>query len=113
MAFVLLRVPVDDRPDEFIEVEVDRRDLGDAVEFNADTAAQAALASYTLASSFDRVMPALTTILTRLRTAEHAPDEIGMQLGLKVGGETGLVFARGSAEATFTVNLSWRKPSAS
>jgi hypothetical protein len=36
-----------------------------------------------------------------------------MQLGLKVGGETGLVFARGSAEATFTVNLSWRKPAAS
>jgi hypothetical protein len=113
MASVLLRVPVDGSSDEFIEVEVDRRDLGDAVELNAGSSDRAALAPYTVASSFDRVMPALTTILTRLRTAEHAPDEIGMQLGLKVGGETGLVFARGSAEATFTVTLSWRKPAAS
>jgi hypothetical protein len=69
-----------------------------------------AVAPYSLASSLDRVMPALRTIITRLRTDEHSPDEIGMQLGLKVGGEAGLVFAKGTAEATFTVSLTWHKP---
>ena len=54
-------------------------------------------------------MPALRTIIIRLRTDEHSPDEIAMNLGLKVGGEAGLVFAKGTAEATFTVSMTWHK----
>ena len=111
MAVVLLKVPIDDTHAEFVEVEVDRRDLGDQVEFNADPGGRGVgIAPFTLTSAIDKVMPALRTILTRFRAAEHAPDEVAMQLGLKVGGETGLVFAKGTAETTFTVTLTWRKP---
>ena len=110
MAPVLLKVPLGDGSDELIEVEVDYRDIGTAVELTAGEGRDVAVAPYSLASSMDRVMPALRTIITRLRTDEHSPDEIGMQLGLKVGGEAGLVFAKGTAEATFTVSLTWHKP---
>jgi len=110
VASVLLRVPIGDDPSEFVEIEVDRRDLGnDAVELTSG-GPDVAVAAFSLGSSFDRVLPALSTILTKLRSAEHAPDEVQMTLGLKAGGETGLIFAKGSAEATFTVALTWRKP---
>ena len=111
---VLLKVPLSTDSDEYIEVEVDRRDLGEAVQLTAnDRGHEMVLAPYTLAESLDRVLPALRMIITRIRGAEHAPDEIAVDLGLKIGGETGLFFAKGTAEATFTVSLTWRKPAVS
>jgi hypothetical protein len=107
---VLLKVPIGDDPSEFVEIEVDRRDLGETVQLTAGAQTDVAVAPYSLASSFDRVLPALTMILRKLRGAEHAPDEIGMKLGLKVGGEAGLIFAKGTADATFEVSVTWRKP---
>jgi Trypsin-co-occurring domain 1 len=113
MAVVLLKVPLDEASAEFIEVEIDRREFEDAVELAADDRGRdVARAPFNLAASMDRVLPALRIILARLRSDELAPDEIGMHLGLKVGGETGLVFAKGTAEATFTVTATWRKPAA-
>jgi hypothetical protein len=49
----------------------------------------------------------------RLRSATHSPDEIEIEAGLKVGGETGLVFTKGTAEANFVVRMTWAKPSTS
>lgn len=114
MSPVLLKVALTADGDEYIEVEVDRRDLGDAVQLTANEQGRdMALAPYTLAASLDRVLPALRMIITRIRGAEHAPDEIAMDLGLKIGGETGIIFAKGTAEATFTISMTWRKPAES
>jgi Trypsin-co-occurring domain 1 len=110
LATVLLKVPVSDGSAEFVEVEVDRRELGDSVQLRAGSITEAATTAFTLTSSMDRVLHAVLAMLTRVREAEHAPDEVGMELGLKVGGETGLIFAKGTAEATFTLSLTWRKP---
>ncbi|HZN17566.1 MAG TPA: CU044_2847 family protein [Micromonosporaceae bacterium] len=109
MARTLLKVPVGDDDDGFIEVEVDRRDL-EGVDLASDDGDGAARAPFSLSASLGKVMPAINTILTRLRSAEQAPDEIGMQLGLTVGGETGLIFTKGTAEANFTLTVTWRKP---
>ena len=38
------------------------------------------------------------------------PDELSLELGVKVGGEAGVwFFAKNSAEATITVTLTWKK----
>ena len=107
---VLLRVPVEEGSAEFMEVEVDYDDLEEGVRLASRTSDGAMRAAFSLSSAFDKVLPALRTIVTRLRTAEHAPDEIAMELGLKIGGEQGLIFTKGTAEATFTVSLTWYKP---
>lgn len=112
MSRTLIKVPVGDAGDEFIEVEVEKRDLA-GVELAADDRDGAGRAPFTLAGSMMRIMPAINAILTRFRSAEHAPDEICMELGLTVGGETGLIFTKGTAEANFTVTVSWRKPARS
>jgi hypothetical protein len=106
---MLLRVPIGDG-EGFVEVEVDPRDLVGELEMAAGRSQDVTTAPFSLAESMDRVLPALNVMLKKLRTVAHAPDEIGMELGLKVGGETGLVFAKASGEATFTITMTWRKP---
>jgi hypothetical protein len=114
LAQTILRVPITDASgdDDFIEVEVELRDVGESVRLASDDGSRATATSFSLASSFHRVVPALSSIITDLRRMPHAPDEVSMEVGLTVGGETGLIFTKGSAEATFTVNLTWKKPPA-
>lgn len=109
MAWALMRVPIEDADGEYVEAEVARSELTSSIRMIDGVGPDLAKAQFSLASSFDRIMPALSGILMRLRNTTHAPDEIDMSLGLKIGGETGLIFARGTSEATFTVNLRWRK----
>lgn len=108
MTTVLLKVPVAEGSDEFVEVEVARRDLG-GIELVAAGDGRGPWSAVTLATSLEKVLPALRTVVGRLRAAAAAPDEISVELGLSVGGETGLIFTKGTTEATFTVNLTWRR----
>jgi hypothetical protein len=39
-----------------------------------------------------------------------APEEIELEFGVKVSGEVGWFFAKGSGEASMNVTLTWRKP---
>jgi Trypsin-co-occurring domain 1 len=119
MVSALMRMSIGDGPDgvggDFILAEVDRQDVGGPVQLAADDASgrDVARAPQTLADAFDRLGPALSTMLLKLRSAEHAPDEIQMEFGLKLGGETGLIFAKGTAEANFAVTVMWAKPAPS
>jgi NTP-dependent ternary system trypsin peptidase co-occuring protein len=111
---LLLRVPVVDGADDVIEVEVSRAEVEDLEESGVVLATSGSgrfvAASFSLASAVDHVMPTLRTIVARLRGGVHAPDEVTMQLGLQFGGETGFYFARGTADASVAVTMTWRKP---
>jgi hypothetical protein len=39
-----------------------------------------------------------------------SPDECGVEFGLKLGGETGVIVAKGTAEVNFVITLTWKKP---
>jgi hypothetical protein len=116
MSSVLMKIQIDGGPDavgeDFILVEVDRQDVDGQVQLaGSETSSRdVAEAQETLARSFDRLGPALSAMLLKLRSAEHAPDEIQMEFGLKLGGEAGLIFAKGTAEANFAVTVTWAKP---
>jgi hypothetical protein len=110
---VLLRVPIDDESGEFIEVQVAADELGHTLSTGpqpaADDGARIKKAGFTLSSAMDGVMPALKIILGKLREGVHSPEEITMTLGLQIGGETGIVFAKGAAQASVQVTMTWRK----
>lgn len=110
---VILHVPIGDGSGEFIEVEVIRGDLRgpeeSGVVLASDDGSRFEAAGFSLASAMDRVMPALRVILGRLRARELSPDEIRVDLGLQVGGETGIFFARGTAQANVAVSMTWRR----
>jgi hypothetical protein len=41
--------------------------------------------------------------------AEIGPDEVGIELGVKITGEGNLVVVKGTAEANLTVKVTWRR----
>jgi hypothetical protein len=106
---VLLKVPVGDGSNEFVEVQVARDELpGESgVVLASDDGSRFEAAGFSLASAMDRVMPALRVILSRLRVGVQSPDEITMKLGLQIGGEAGIFFAKGTTEASVAVTMKW------
>ena len=52
---------------------------------------------------------AARVVLDKLK--ELAPDEAEVTFGIKVGGETSWLVAKGSTEANFEVKLTWKAPS--
>ena len=95
MSTVLMRMPVDDGQTDFIVVEVESRDVDSGVELAAEKGGRAVReAAASLDNSLNTVLPAITTLLRRLRSADDAPDEITVDLGLTVGGEIGRASCR-------------------
>ncbi|WP_405084907.1 CU044_2847 family protein [Microbispora sp. NBC_01389] len=64
-------------------------------------------ASRSLSAALDDISPALETIMTKLQAATRQPKEIQVEFGLKFGGELGLIFTKGTAEASFNVTMTW------
>jgi hypothetical protein len=63
----------------------------------------------TAAMSFDaalgRLQPMAQTLIARLRDLAERPDGIGVEFGLKMSMDAGLVVAHSSGEANFKVTL--------
>jgi hypothetical protein len=53
--------------------------------------------------------PAVTELVSTLKAA--SPDSIGVEFGIKVGGETGVILAKGTAEVNFKVVMEWKPAS--
>jgi hypothetical protein len=108
---VLLKVPIGDGDDDVIEVQVSPAELDGLEESGVVLATSGGrrvdVAAFSLASAVDHVMPAVMTIVRRLSGGVHAPDEVTMQLGLQIGGETGFYFAKGTAEANIAMTVTW------
>jgi hypothetical protein len=108
----LVRLPLGDGhpPDAVAEFEVDYEDIDES---GTELLAKGSLeppAPETLAASLDRTLPALSLVLSKVKAASAGCDEIAVELGLRIGGETGLVFVKGSADATIGVTVTWRRP---
>jgi hypothetical protein len=102
-------MPVNGVDGAHLVAEVDPVDL-EAVELVADDdGGRMAKAAGSLAEAFDKLEPAIGMIVSRLRSATRRPDEISVDFGLKLGGETGLIFAKGTAEANLTVSVTWKR----
>jgi hypothetical protein len=102
----IVRVPITAGSDDYVEVEIE---TGDEIRLNSARGAAAGTAVFSLLGSFDKVVPVLSDVVSKVRSATHAPDEVNLELGLKVGGETGLVFCKGTGEANFVLKVKWAK----
>ncbi|UUS34053.1 MULTISPECIES: CU044_2847 family protein [Streptomyces] len=57
--------------------------------------------------ALEQLGPTLSSLSRTLR--DMGPDEAEVEFGLKVGGETGVVVAKGTAGVNFAVRLVWRR----
>ncbi|WP_331718971.1 hypothetical protein OHU23_40985 (plasmid) [Streptomyces virginiae] len=64
-------------------------------------------ARVTLQEALDQVRPTLARVSDMVR--ELGPQEAEIEFGLKMGGETGVVIAKGTAEVNFAVRLVWTR----
>ncbi|MGW2230919.1 CU044_2847 family protein [Streptomyces formicae] len=86
--------------------EVDGEQLGSDLDLAAGGDGVVARAHLTLQEALDRVRPALAHVAQTVR--ELKPDETEIQFGLKMGGETGVIIAKGTAEVNFAIRVVWK-----
>jgi Trypsin-co-occurring domain 1 len=103
----LLGVPVGEGTDDVVVFEVDRSEVpDDLVLASAEPGRVAARARMTLEEALADVKPSLVKIVGVLRGM--APGEMTVEFGVKMGGETGVIIAKGTAEVNFRVTMSWK-----
>jgi hypothetical protein len=109
VATLLLQVPVDDGT--VLLFEADRTDIpGGLVLATPNPGEAAARAARSLSESLEQLQPMLRTVKDKL--AASVPDHFSVEFGVKLGGETGIIVAKGSAEVNLKVTMSWDKPPA-
>jgi hypothetical protein len=105
----LLGVPVEAGSDDFLVFEVDRNNVSsDVVLASPDPGNTMARAQLTLEDALSKLEPSFQKVVHVLE--DMAPDEASVEFGLKMGGEAGVIIAKGTAEVNFTVRMSWKKP---
>jgi Trypsin-co-occurring domain 1 len=102
----LLSVPVGDGTGDVVVFEVDRSEIpDDLVLASVEPGKIVAQARVTLEDALADLKPSLTKIIGVLR--EMTPGEVKVEFGMKIGGETGMIIAKGTAEVNFKVTMSW------
>lgn len=99
----LIRVPLEDGG--FLVVETNDALVGPVPA--ARTGEVVATAVQTLEEGLDTLQPALTRLLDKLRAV--SPQEVTVELGIKLSTKAGVVIAQAAGEANFKVTLLWRQ----
>jgi hypothetical protein len=103
----LLGVPVGDVVGDVVVFEVDRSEVpDDLVLASVEPGKVAARARMTLEGALANLKPSLAKVVGVLR--DMAPGEVTLEFGMKMGGETGVIIAKGTAEVNFKVTMSWK-----
>lgn len=103
----LLGVPVAPGDDDVLVFEVDRNQVSDdLVLASSDPGTISDRARVSLEEALAKLKPSLEKIVHLLK--EMSPDETVVEFGLKIGGETGVIIAKGTAEVNFSVSMSWK-----
>ena len=108
---VLVQVPVEDAEGgAVVLVESDQRDiLGGLTLASPDPGQAAAVASRSLAASLEHLEPVLRTVRDKL--VASAPEHFTVEFGVKLGGETGIILAKGTAEVNLKITMTWDRKS--
>ena len=108
---VLMQVSLDDAEGGgTVLVEVDRGDIPGGLTLASPEPGQAAArAAQSLSASLEQLEPVLRTVKDKLVAA--APEHFMVEFGVKLGGETGIIVAKGTAEVNLKITMTWdREP---
>ena len=73
-----------------------------------DGSAVAERAQVTFEAAVSRIKPAVQEVIGQLHDLKDEPDEVEIQFGLDLHAEAGAFVAQASADANFSVRLTWR-----
>ena len=91
-------------------VEADRADIPGGLTLASPAPGQAAArAARSLSASLEQLEPVLRTVKDKL--VASAPEHFTVEFGVKLGGETGIILAKGTAEVNLKITMTWdREP---
>jgi hypothetical protein len=101
----VLAIPLDDSGDAVALFEVDARLVGSDLELAAHDHGAFARARVSLDEALRTVRPAIEKVVHAVRAV--SPDSMEIEFGLKLGGESGVIIAKGTSELNFSIRLSW------
>ena len=91
-------------------VEVDEPPGGPVMRgIGKDHAALVEKADKTFEDATAAVTPAARSLIARLRSIDDPPDEVGIQFGVQLSGQTGAFIASVAGQANFKVSMTWRR----
>ncbi|MDY7088267.1 MAG: CU044_2847 family protein [Actinomycetota bacterium] len=103
----LLEFPVGEGVDAVVTFEVDPGELPDELVLAANAESPVAgRVRISFEEALQQLKPSLQRVGALVR--ELAPSEASVEFGLKMGGETGVIVAKGNAEANFKLALVWK-----
>jgi Trypsin-co-occurring domain 1 len=103
---VLIELPMDGDDGPTLLVEVDRSDIpGQLVLASPKPGEAAARAVKSLSQSLEQLEPLLRSVRDRLVASQ--PDHFSVEFGVRLGGETGIIVAKGTTEANLRITMTW------
>jgi Trypsin-co-occurring domain 1 len=102
---LLMSLQVEAGSEEVLVVEVDRSEVSGDLVLASEPGKVAARAQVTLEDALARLKPSLGKVVDLLK--DLSPNQTVVEFGLKLGGETGAIIAKGTAEVNFKVTMSW------
>ena len=88
-----------------VVVEADDEQLAGFQPAAASPGEVAAKATESFEAALDRLLPPIAAIGERMRSL--SPEEVQVELGVKLTAEAGVIVAKAAAEANFIVRLRW------
>jgi len=89
-------------------VEVDDSETGSVVRSGRPTET-ITKAQKTFEEAIEKVKPAASAIITKIRSLHDSPDEIEVEFGLKMSADAGAFVASTGIEANYKITLKWKK----
>ena len=106
----IVEFPLDEGGSVF--VEVDEPPAGPTVRGLRPPSRLMEKADQTFEDATAAVTPAARSLIARLRSIGDSPDEVGLEFGVQLSGQTGAFIASAAAEANFKVSMVWRRRAA-
>jgi hypothetical protein len=106
---ILVQVPVeDDKGSGLVLFEADPGDIAGGLTLASPAPGKAAAsATRSLSASLEQLEPVLRTVKDKL--AASAPEHFTVEFGVKLGGETGIILAKGTAEVNLKITMRWER----
>ena len=101
----LMSLPLGPDDEQSLVVEVDGSEIPDDLVLGSDLGKAIVRAQVTLEEALGKLKPSLRKIVDSLKGL--SPEHTVVEFGLKLGGETGVIIAKGTAEVNFKVTMSW------
>lgn len=104
----LIEVPVENGNTVFVEVEEISSGQG-GVRRRASPSDLTVKTTQTFEDALDRIKPAATAVISKLRELPVQPEQITVEFGIKLSADAKVYIASASAEANFKVSITWKR----